>query len=84
MYPGILAFVISTLLYPVGTGKYIAGELNTHEQIHHLFTNFTWNANELTVEQATIVNQWSTEYTNVFFHLSAYFLYSVLKFNMIS
>lgn len=79
LYPGMLSLMIATLLYPLGTGKYIAGELNTHEQIQHLFTNFTWTSNDFNVEQTEIVNHWRTEYTSIFFHLTAYFLYSVPK-----
>lgn len=77
LYPGILALIVSSLSYPLGTGQFIAGELSTHEQVHQLFMNFTWTADQLTVEQATIVNHWSTEFTDVFFHLSAYLLFTV-------
>lgn len=77
LYPGIVALIVSSISYPLGTGRFIAGELSTHEQVHELFTNFTWTAAELTVEQATIVNHWSTEYTDVFFHLTAYMLFTV-------
>lgn len=72
-----MALIVSSISYPLGTGRFIAGELSTHEQVHQLFTNFTWTASELTVEQATIVNYWSTEYTDVFFHLSAFMLFTV-------
>lgn len=77
LYPGILALIVSTISYPLGSGQFIAGELSTHEQVHQLFMNFTWTGEELTVEQATIVNHWSTKYTDVFFHLSAYLLFTV-------
>ncbi|XP_055299959.1 chloride channel protein 2 isoform X4 [Sitodiplosis mosellana] len=76
LYPGIVALIVSSISYPLGTGRFIAGELSTHEQVHELFTNFTWTADELTVEQATIVNHWSTEYTDIFFHLSSYLLFT--------
>lgn len=77
LYPGILALIVSSISYPLGTGQFIAGELSTHEQVHQLFTNFTWTADELTVEQATIVNHWSTQFTDIFFHLTAYLLFTV-------
>ncbi|KAJ6639380.1 Chloride channel protein 2 [Pseudolycoriella hygida] len=32
LYPGILALIVSSLSYPLGTGQFIAGELSTHEQ----------------------------------------------------
>lgn len=69
--------MVATISYPLGTGQFIAGELSTHQQVHELFTNFTWTASELTVEQATIVNHWSTSYTDVFFHLTAYLAFTV-------
>lgn len=80
MYPGIIALIVSSLSYPLGTGQFIAGELSTHEQVHQLFSNFTWTKKDLTVEQATIVNEWSTDYTDVFFHLGAFLLYTVSNY----
>lgn len=77
LYPGIVALIVASLTYPLGTGQFIAGELSTHEQVHELFTNFTWTADELTVEQATIVKHWTSKYTDVFFHLTAYLLFTV-------
>lgn len=77
LYPGIVALIVSSLSYPLGTGQFIAGQLSTHEQVLQLFTNFTWTADELTVEQATIVNNWRTYFTDIFFHLSAYLLFTV-------
>lgn len=78
LYPGILALIVSSISYPLGTGQFIAGELSTHEQVHQLFMNFTWTRPDLTVEQATIVNNWSTQYTDIFFHLGAYLLFTVI------
>lgn len=80
LYPGIVALMVSSISYPLGTGRFIAGELSTHEQVHQLFTNFTWTADELTVEQATILNHWSTEHTDIFFHLTAFLLFTVNNF----
>lgn len=72
-----MALVVSSISYPLGTGRFIAGELSTHEQVSQLFTNFTWTKADLTVEQATIVNNWSTAYTDIFFNLGAYLLFTV-------
>lgn len=79
LYPGIVALMVASVTYPLGTGQYIAGELSTHEQVHELFTNFTWTASNLTVEQATIVNHWRTNQNPdlVFAHLAAFLLYTV-------
>lgn len=72
--------IVSSLSYPLGTGQFIAGELSTHEQVHQLFSNFTWTKEDLTVEQATIVTNWSTNYTDIFFHLGSFLLFTVSKY----
>lgn len=77
LYPGIIALLVSTLTYPLGTGQFIAGRLSTHEQVHELFSNFSWIKDDLTVEQATIVNNWKTPYTNIFVHLASYAVFTV-------
>lgn len=77
LYPGILALIVSSLSYPLGTGQFIAGELSTHDQVSQLFSNFTWSTDDLTVEQATIVNNWSTVYSDVFVNLTCYTLFTV-------
>lgn len=71
---------MSSLSYPLGTGQFIAGELSGHEQVSQLFSNFTWIQDDLTVEQATIVSNWATNYTNVFANLTAYTLFTVRKY----
>ncbi|XP_058813577.1 chloride channel protein 2 isoform X2 [Topomyia yanbarensis] len=76
LYPGILALIVATLSFPLGFGQYIAGELSTHEQVLQLFSNFTWSKHELTVEQAAIVSNWRTAYTDVFVNLFIYLLYT--------
>uniref|UniRef100_A0AAG5CXU7 Chloride channel protein n=1 Tax=Anopheles atroparvus TaxID=41427 RepID=A0AAG5CXU7_ANOAO len=76
LYPGIVALIVATLSFPHGFGKYIAGELSTHDQVHQLFSNFTWTQKELTVEQAAIVSNWRTDDTNVFTNLIIYLLYT--------
>ncbi|ETN67164.1 chloride channel protein 2 [Anopheles darlingi] len=76
LYPGIVALIVATLSFPHGFGKFIAGELSTHEQVHQLFSNFTWTQSELTVEQAAIVSNWRTTHTDVFANLTIYLLYT--------
>lgn len=77
LYPGIVSLIVATLSFPLGFGQFIAGELSTHEQVHQLFSNFTWSKNELTVEQAAIVSNWRTAGTNVFINLIVYLLFTV-------
>nr|XP_019551148.2 chloride channel protein 2 isoform X6 [Aedes albopictus] len=76
LYPGIVSLIVATLSFPLGFGQFIAGELSTHEQVHQLFSNFTWSKNELTVEQAAIVSNWRTAGTNVFINLIVYLLFT--------
>lgn len=76
LYPGIVALIVATLSFPHGFGQFIAGELSTHEQVHQLFSNFTWTKHELTVEQAAIVGNWRTPYTEVFTNLVLYLLFT--------
>ncbi|EDS40747.1 chloride channel protein 2 [Culex quinquefasciatus] len=77
LYPGIVALIVATLSFPHGFGQFIAGELSTHEQVHQLFSNFTWTKHELTVEQAAIVGNWRTPYTEVFTNLVLYLLFTI-------
>lgn len=79
LYPGILALIVSSISYPLGTGQFIAGELSTHEQVSQLFSNFTWTKDDLTVEQATIVTNWTTHVSDVFVNLTAYTLFTVSR-----
>ncbi|KAG5672631.1 hypothetical protein PVAND_002745 [Polypedilum vanderplanki] len=74
LYPGILALMVATLSYPNGLGRYIAGELSTHEQVSNLFTNFTWSEPNLNVEQSAIVRYWTNPYTNEIFSILIFYL----------
>lgn len=74
----INVFKVASVTYPNGFGRYIAGELSTHEQVSNLFTNFTWTQTNLNVEQAAIVSHWTNPHTNeVFSNLLMYLLYTV-------
>lgn len=33
LYPSLITFLTLTITFPLGTGKYIAGELNVHDQV---------------------------------------------------
>lgn len=73
---------VASISYPNGTGRFIAGELSTHEQVQNLFTNFTWTQDNLNVEQAAIVSHWTNPYTGeVFSNLVCYLLYTVSGLN---
>ena len=34
--------IISALTFPGGPGKFMSADVNTHDQIHALFSNYTW------------------------------------------
>lgn len=55
----------------------MAGDLNTHDQVAGLFTNFTWTKGNLTVEEAEVVKHWKTPYTDVFISLTGFLLFTV-------
>lgn len=57
----------------------MAGDLNTHDQVHGLFTNFTWTKENLVAEEMNIVKHWSTPYTDVFSGLLGYVLFTVRR-----
>ncbi|XP_062540318.1 chloride channel protein 2-like [Armigeres subalbatus] len=75
LYPTIISFIVASLLYPRGPGQFIAGGLDTHHQIHELFSNFTWSQQGHTVEQAEIISNWRTDYTSVLVNLALYLLF---------
>ncbi|XP_058840046.1 chloride channel protein 2-like [Topomyia yanbarensis] len=82
LYPVIISFIIATLQYPNGLGRYTAGELNGHQHFHHLFSNFTWSKSELDPKEAQIVAQWTTPHTSAIANLSIFLAFSYL-FSMI-
>ncbi|XP_018350697.1 PREDICTED: chloride channel protein 2 isoform X3 [Trachymyrmex septentrionalis] len=83
LYPGIVSLIISSVSFPVGLGQFMAGDLNTHDQVFGLFTNFTWTKENLSVEEMNIVKHWSTSYTDVFSGLLSFVLFTFI-FSIIS
>ncbi|KAI4490949.1 hypothetical protein M0802_010623 [Mischocyttarus mexicanus] len=79
LYPGIVSLLVSSVSFPLGLGQFMAGELNTHDQVFGLFTNFTWTKDNLGVEEMDIVKHWSTPYTDVFTGLLSYVLFTVIN-----
>ncbi|XP_023247011.1 chloride channel protein 2 [Copidosoma floridanum] len=83
LYPGIVSLVVSSFSFPLSLGQYMAGVLNTHDQVHGLFTNFTWTKLDLNVEERNIIKYWSTEQTDVFVGLLGFtaftFIFSIIS-----
>lgn len=77
LYPGIVSLLVSSVSFPLGLGQFMAGDLNTHDQVYGLFTNFTWTKQELGVEEMNIVKHWSTVYTDVFIGLIGFVAFTV-------
>ncbi|XP_024874797.1 chloride channel protein 2 isoform X1 [Temnothorax curvispinosus] len=83
LYPGIVSLLVSSVSFPLGLGQFMAGDLNTHDQVHGLFTNFTWTKENLSVEEMSVVKHWSTTYTDVFSGLLSFVLVTFI-FSIIS
>ncbi|XP_057320349.1 chloride channel protein 2 isoform X2 [Microplitis mediator] len=76
LYPGIVSLLVASVSFPLGLGQFMAGELNTHNQVQGLFTNFTWTKSKLSVEEMSVVKHWSTPYSDVFVGLFSYVLFT--------
>ncbi|XP_066997204.1 chloride channel protein 2 isoform X2 [Anabrus simplex] len=75
LYPGIVALMVATVSFPELLGQYMAADLNSHDQVSGLFTNFTWTKRDLTVEEAEIVRHWTTPHTGVFVSLAGFIIF---------
>ena len=76
IYPFLISFLITALTFPDLLGQFTASKLNTHDQIHDLFSNHSWT-DESTVSsghQAQMLDHWTTPYTGVFTNLLIYIL----------
>ncbi|XP_018904088.2 chloride channel protein 2 isoform X2 [Bemisia tabaci] len=76
LYPGFVVLAATSVSFPLGLGKYMAGDLNTHDQVSGLFSNFTWTKGEFTVQEAQILQHWTTDNTDVFVSLAGFMLYT--------
>ncbi|KAI4454529.1 chloride channel protein 2 [Holotrichia oblita] len=76
LYPGIVAWIVASISFPLGTGQFIAGDLTTHQQVVSLFSNFTWTKDNLTVEEQDLVNHWITPYSGVWVSLTGFVLFT--------
>lgn len=77
LYPGLVALVVATVSFPLGTGQFMAGELTTHEQVSSLFSDFSWTGANLTVEQQNEIRHWITPHTGVHLSLACYTAFTV-------
>ncbi|XP_078615750.1 chloride channel protein 2-like isoform X11 [Branchiostoma floridae x Branchiostoma japonicum] len=66
IYPAIIAFVVSSLTFPLGLGQYMAGELTQKEAINELFDNHTWTKGQADVDEELIISHWKHPQSNIF------------------
>lgn len=83
LYPAFVSLIVSTVSFPLGSGQFMAGELNTHDQVSNLFSNFTWTGKTLTVEEQAIVEHWQTPYSGVYVSLGGFIVFTFI-FSIIS
>ena len=48
IYPFSVVWLISTLSFPPWFGQFYAADIGTHDQIHVLFSNYTWTRDHRT------------------------------------
>ena len=77
IYPGLVSLFIATLYFPPGLGQYLVSTLSTQQQIMSLFSNFTWMSDDLNIEQAQIVSNWTNGHSNPFVTLAIYMVSTV-------
>lgn len=82
LYPGLVALLVASVTFPNGLGQFMAADINTHDQVAGLFSNFTWTKEDLTVEEAAVLRHWTTKTTGVFVSLAGFmaftFVFSII------
>ncbi|XP_071494370.1 chloride channel protein 2-like [Diadema antillarum] len=58
IYPTIVAFIISSITFPLGLGQFMAGELTQKQQINELFSNTTLGNDPEDIEEENIYKPW--------------------------
>ncbi|KAL3862118.1 hypothetical protein ACJMK2_008110 [Sinanodonta woodiana] len=70
IYPGLVAFVVSTLTFPPGLGQFFAGELTHRKAVNELFGNITWTRGQADdLDEEEIISHWKNSYTNIYVNL---------------
>lgn len=81
-YSILMAVVIGSLTFPLGTGRYLAVEIDSHQQIEELFSNFTWTQTNYSIRESNILRNWVVDGTP-FICLGSFALYTVIFFGYI-
>ncbi|KAF5285463.1 hypothetical protein FQA39_LY16637 [Lamprigera yunnana] len=83
LYPAIVSLLVATVSFPLGLGQFMAGDLNSHDQVSSLFSNFIWTSKNLTVEEQDIIEHWETPYSGVYVSLGGFIAFTFI-FSIIS
>ncbi|XP_033641942.1 chloride channel protein 2-like isoform X2 [Asterias rubens] len=70
LYPLLVAFVISSITFPLGLGQFMAGELTQKQQIDELFSNTTLGTDPANVNEENKYKPWHRP--NVFVTLGVF------------
>lgn len=57
-YSIVISACIATATFPLGFGRYLAVEIDSHQQIEELFSNFTWTKGNFSVHEGNILKNW--------------------------
>ncbi|KAL3271016.1 hypothetical protein HHI36_021516 [Cryptolaemus montrouzieri] len=86
IYPGFVVLAVSSITFPPGIGRYLAGHLPPKGHVDNLFANFTWMSGNLTRKQEIILDNWRTDRTGPYLHLLSFmgfmFLISIFASTM--
>eukprot|EP00095_Tigriopus_kingsejongensis_P012757 snap_masked-scaffold30_size591359-processed-gene-2.10 protein:Tk12757 transcript:snap_masked-scaffold30_size591359-processed-gene-2.10-mRNA-1 annotation:"chloride channel protein 2 isoform x2" len=76
IYPFFIAFLITAVTFPPFLGQFQASDISTHDQIHVLFSNYTWSQDpaDMSVDEWDHVKHWITPYTGIFVNLVIFIL----------
>lgn len=76
-YSILIAACIATVTFPLGPGRYLAVEIDSHQQIEELFSNFTWTKENFTLHETNILRNWLVDGTP-FICLGSFAVYTVI------
>jgi chloride channel 2 len=88
IYPCMIAWLISSLSFPPWFGQFYASDIGTHDQIHVLFSNYSWTREptSMTVDEWDHVKHFVTPYSGIFVNLLIFmfmtFVMSILASTM--
>lgn len=81
-YPGFISLLTASVMFPPGSGQFMAAHLSSAQQMIHLFSNFPWSGSNLTLEQHKIVAHWTTYRSGIFCHLSVLIAFTVSVYSL--